>query len=72
MTLPLTLAAIDAAVAAYLVGWALRRERRDRARVLVVGVVLAICAVFLAVVGWPNTAPTQPTPPLAPAPGTPV
>jgi predicted PurR-regulated permease PerM len=72
VTLPLTLAAIDAAVAAYLVGWSLRRQRRDRARVLVVGVVLAICAVFLAVVGWPNTAPTQPTGPLGPAPGPPV
>lgn len=49
MNLPLTLAVADAVVAIYLLVWALRRERRDKPLVVSVGLVLSICAVFLAV-----------------------
>ena len=42
--------AADAVAGAYLLGWALRRERRDKAAVLTVGVMLELCALALLVI----------------------
>jgi hypothetical protein len=47
--LPLTLALLDAAVGIYLVAYAIRREKRDKPAVLVVGIFLLACAAAL---GW--------------------
>jgi hypothetical protein len=71
--LTLVLAAVDAATAVYLLAWALRRERRDKPAVLVVGVVLAVCAMFLVAATVRATEPDQPpqSPATVPA-GTPV
>lgn len=38
----------DLAAGGYLLGYALRREKRDKDAVLAVGVVLVFCAVLLA------------------------
>ena len=45
--LSVILAVIDAAVGAYLVRYALHRERRDKDAVLAVGIFLLICAGLL-------------------------
>ena len=45
--LSLALAAIDAGVGAYLIRYAIRRERRDKDGVLAVGIFLVICAGLL-------------------------
>lgn len=45
--LSVVLAALDAAVGAYLIRYALRRERRNKDAVLAVGVFLVICAGLL-------------------------
>lgn len=70
MNLPVVLAGADAFAAAYLLV-SLRRERRNRPGVLVVGVLLVSCAVALAVLSWPGQAHRRPpTPP--PTPVTPT
>jgi hypothetical protein len=75
---PLLLALADAAAAAYLVTYGLRRERHDKARVLIVGGMLAVCAVALLVIAWSSsTEPNRPQqPPTSPVqqtePGTSV
>jgi hypothetical protein len=51
MNLPLWLALGDAAVGAYLVVYAVRRERRDKPAVVVTGVVLVLCAAALTWLG---------------------
>ena len=48
--LSVALAAIDAAVGAYLIRYAVRRERRDKDAVLAVGIFLIICAVLLLLI----------------------
>lgn len=47
---PLLFIAADALAGAYLIAHALRRERRDRAGVFVVGLALVGCAVGLSVI----------------------
>jgi hypothetical protein len=49
VSLPLALALLDAAVGVYLIAYAIRRERRDKPAVLVVGIFLLACAAAL---GW--------------------
>jgi hypothetical protein len=71
MGLPQVLAAADAVAAIYLIAYGLRRERRDKARVLIVGGMLVVCAVALVVIGWPRSAEPQPTP-APPAPSGPA
>lgn len=61
-----SLAAVDAAVAIYLLVWALRRQRRDKPLVAFVGAVLLVCAAVLAVIGWPTAHPVHQLPPVAP------
>lgn len=63
------LVAADALGAAYLLAWARRRERRNRAAVTVVGLLLAACSVSLVLIGgWAATAPHGPlSPPPAPS-----
>ena len=68
VTLASILAVVDAAVAVYLIGWALRSRRRERVRVLVVGLALVACALFLAVIDRPHKLEQQP--PLWTGPGT--
>ena len=63
MNLPVVLAGADASAAAYLIV-SLRRERRNRPGVLVIGVLLVSCAVALAVLSWP--AGTHRRPPVPP------
>lgn len=73
MTLPLAVAAVDALAAVYFLGWALLLKRTGRARVLVVGLMLTVCAAFLAVVGWLHVDEQVPSlPPLPAAPGSSV
>jgi cytochrome c oxidase assembly factor CtaG len=73
LSVPLTLAAVDAVGGLYLVAYAIRRERRDKPAVLVVGVFLLACAAALLVVGWPAGEVPPPSPPPLPAPtGEPV
>ena len=48
--LSVVLAAIDAAAGAYLIRYALRRERRDKDAVLAVGIFLVICAGLLLLI----------------------
>ncbi len=60
----LALAGIDAMVGAYLIVYALRRERRDKDAVLVVGIILLLCSTAIVVVAWPSG---QPAPPAVPA-----
>ena len=55
----LLLALADGATAGYLIVYGLRQERRDKARVLIVGGMLAVCAVALTVIAWPSGAPPQ-------------
>ena len=57
------LAAADAGGAVYLIRYGLRRERRDKARVIIVGGMLAVCAAALLVIGWPRSGPPRPAPP---------
>lgn len=45
------LALIDGLVGAYLVQYAVARERRDKAAVLVTGIFLLACAAALLVIG---------------------
>ena len=45
--LSVALAVMDAAAGAYLIRYALRRERRDKDAVLAVGIFLLICAGLL-------------------------
>lgn len=65
--------AADAVAGAYLLGWALRRERRDKAAVLTVGVMLELCALALLVIaavrpaGPPERPVPTPTAPPSPA-----
>lgn len=73
MTLVLVIAA-DLFGGLYLVVYGLRRERRDKPAVVIVGGVLLICALALTVIGGfdrtrPHHHPATPTPPPA---GTPV
>lgn len=51
MSLPLWLALGDAAVGVYLIVYAIRRERRDKPAVLVVGIFLLGCAAALGLLG---------------------
>jgi len=60
VSLPLLLAALDAAAGIYLISYALHRERRDKGGVMVTGVFLLACAAALLVIGWPRDAPTLP------------
>ena len=48
--LPVVLAAIDVAVGAYLIRYAVRRERGDKDAVLAVGIFLVICAGLLLLI----------------------
>jgi lipid-A-disaccharide synthase-like uncharacterized protein len=67
-SVPLALAAVDAVGGLYLVVYAVRRERRDKPAVLVVGVFLLACAAALLVIGWPaGDAAPPPSPPPLPA-----
>ena len=63
------LALADTAAAVYLIVYGVRRERRDKARVVIVGGMLAVCAVALVVIGWPRATPPRPPAPV-PAPST--
>lgn len=50
------LVAADLGAGAYLLGWALRREQRDRDGVLAVGAILILCALLLGGLGaWQLT-----------------
>lgn len=73
MTLVLVIAA-DLFAGLYLVLYGLRRERRDKPAVVIVGGVLLICALALTVIGgFARTRPHhRPTPPSPPPAGTPV
>lgn len=74
MSLTTVIAALDAVAAIHLLTYGLRRERRDQARVLIVGGMLIVCAVALAFIGWPRSAAphTTPAPPTPASPGTAV
>jgi hypothetical protein len=61
------LAAADLLAGLYLIGWAYRRQERDKPAVLIVGCVLAVCAVALLVLSRPQSPPPRPTVP-APVP----
>jgi hypothetical protein len=69
VTLPLTLADLDAAAGMYLILWAYRREQRDKPAVLNLGCMLVICALSLGVAGL-RRHDTQP-PQVSPVPATP-
>lgn len=55
------LSLLDLAAGAYLLGWALRREKRDKDAVLAVGILLLFCAVLLAALAL--SAPNEPSEP---------
>ncbi len=59
------LALLDAAVGVYLLWYALRRQRQNRAHLAFVGVVLLGCAFTLAVLALPDDKPGR----LPPLPG---
>ena len=67
------LVAADAVAGAYLLGWALRREQRDKAAVLTVGVMLVLCALALLIIAAVRSAdqPAGPVP-IPTAPPSPV
>jgi hypothetical protein len=67
VSLPLVLALIDAAVGVYLVVYAIRRERRDKGAVLVVGIFLLACAAALGWLSLPEREGDEPGRPPAPA-----
>jgi multisubunit Na+/H+ antiporter MnhB subunit len=74
MTLVLVIAA-DLLVGLYLLVYGIRRERRDKPAVLIVGGVLLICALALTLIGaCDRSRPHQPHPPQTSPPpiGTPV
>ena len=52
-------AGLDLAVAGWLLWYAGRRERRNRAGVIVVGVMLVLCAVALVVIHATTPSPKQ-------------
>jgi cytochrome oxidase assembly protein ShyY1 len=66
------LAGFDLAAGLYLLGWALRRERRDRDAVAAVGVVLIVCALMLAGLGTWQLTQKLPGPPPTTSPSTTV
>jgi hypothetical protein len=63
------LALLDLAAGGYLLGWSLRRERRDKDAVLAVGMVVLLCGLLLAGLGgWQLTQePPRPVVPGEPA-----
>jgi hypothetical protein len=62
-------AATDLAAGGYLLGWALRREQRDKAGVQAVGILLLLCGLLLGALGlWQTTQAT----PVPPVPGLPT
>lgn len=67
--LPLLLGVVDGLAAIYLLVWALRRERRDKPAVAIVGGVLGACAAFLLFLAVFRDDPS-PAPPSAPVPTT--
>lgn len=67
--LVLVLAAVDALVAIYLIRYGLTRARPNGGRTVVVGGMLVVCALALAVLGWPKPAARTPRPPI-PLPST--
>jgi hypothetical protein len=71
MNLAVALGLVDGVVAMYLLAWALRREKRDKPAVAIVGGMLVVCAVVLVVAGVRRTEtpqPAQPTPTAPPGP----
>jgi len=61
----LAFATFDALAGLYLLAWALRRERRDKPAVAVVGAMLLVAAVALVVISLlrsPPAAPVEPGP----------
>lgn len=64
----------DLLAGVYLLVYGVRRERRDKPAVLIVGGVLLACALALALIGgYARSRPPHPTPPAPPAPaGTPA
>jgi hydrogenase/urease accessory protein HupE len=65
VSLPAALALLDAAVGVYLLWYALRRQRANRAHLAFVGVVLIGCAAVLGYLALPEDEPGR----LPPAPG---
>lgn len=53
----LVLALVDGVVGAYLVRYAVTRERRDKPAVLVTGIFLLVCAAALMVIGLLPSSP---------------
>jgi hypothetical protein len=66
---PVVLAGADALAAAYLLV-SLRRERRNRSGVLVVGLLLVGCVVALVVLSWPGQTQRRPVLPSTPVTST--
>lgn len=64
----LIFAAFDALAGAYLLGWALRREQRDKPGVAVVGGMLLLAAIALVVIGALRSPPPTPLEPPPPEP----
>lgn len=62
------LVAADAATGVYLIFYALRRERRDKPGVLIVGSMLVLCAAALLIISAAGSARRPP----APQPGPPT
>jgi drug/metabolite transporter (DMT)-like permease len=72
MTLVLVIAA-DLLCGLYLLVYGIRRERRDKPAVLIVGGVLLACALALTLIGaYSRTRPPHPPPSTPPPAGTPV
>lgn len=67
VSVPLALALLDAAAGAYLLVYAVQRERRDKPGVLVTGVLLLMCAAALAVLAVVDGGGVEPVPGLPPA-----
>jgi hypothetical protein len=65
VSLPATLALIDAMLGLYLAWYAVRRQRENRDLLMLVALVLLGCAVALAVLALPDERPGT----LPPAPG---
>ena len=64
----LILGPVDAAAGVYLLAWALRRERRDKPAVAIVGGALLVCAAVLIIaVLVRDTRPTGPSDPGSPS-----
>lgn len=68
VSLPLALALVDGLVGAYLLWYAVRRQRRDKGALAVVAVFLLLGALALAAIGLlPQPGEPGHLPPLSPA-----